>query len=123
MSEAELDRLRARYHALQNQVRALDFIATGSVIERYTVCGTESCRCHADPPLRHGPYFQYSRKLGGKTLTRRLTAEQARRYRNWIANRRALEDLIDQMDQISRQVADLLDTPSPQVKHGHTAQS
>ena len=122
MSDAELDRLRARYAALQEQVRQLGFIATGSVIERYTVCGTPTCRCHDDPPARHGPYFQYSRKLGGKTLTRRLTAEQAQRYRDWIANRRTLDGLIDEMDHISRQVADLLDTPSPQVTRANTTQ-
>ena len=116
MTDAEIDRLRARYRALQVQVRQLDFIAVGSVIERYTQCGTATCRCHADPPTRHGPYFQYSRKLNGKTLTRRLTAEQANRYRDWIANRRTLDDLIDQMDQLSRQAADLLDTQSPQLK-------
>jgi hypothetical protein len=114
MTDAEIKRLRARYHALQDQVRKLDFIAAGSVIERYTVCGTPGCRCHNDPPTRHGPYFQYSRKLDGKTLTRRLTTEQAQRYREWISNRRTLDDLIDQMDQISRQVADLLDAPSAQ---------
>lgn len=117
MTDADLDGLRARYRALQDHVRRLDFIAVGSVIERYTVCGTPSCRCRADPPARHGPYYQYSRKLHGKTLTRRLTAEQAQRYRGWIANRRTLDDLIDQMDEISRQVADLLDTAKPQVKH------
>lgn len=122
MTDTELDRLRAHYRALQHQVRQLGFIALGSVIERYTVCGTQNCRCHADPPARHGPYYQYSRKLGGKTLTRRLTAEQAQRYRDWIANRRTLDDLIDQMDEISRRVADLIDTPSPQVKPPTTAQ-
>jgi hypothetical protein len=112
MTDAEIKRLRARYRALQDQVRKLDFIAVGSVIERYTVCG--GCRCHNDPPIRHGPYFQYSRKLDGKTLTRRLNAEQAQRYREWISNRRTLDDLIDQMDQTSRQVAGLLDPPSTQ---------
>lgn len=118
---AEIERLRARYRELQDQIRQLGFIAVGSVIERYTLCGTATCRCHADPPVRHGPYFQYSRKLHGKTLTRRLTSEQAQRYRDWIANRRTLDDLLDQMDQLSRQAADLLDTTNPQVKPHTTA--
>ena len=36
VTDAEIDRLHARYRALQDQVRQLDFIAVGSVIERYT---------------------------------------------------------------------------------------
>jgi hypothetical protein len=67
-------------------------------------------RCTASPWHTHDSYFQYSRKLDGKTLTRRLTAEQAERYREWITNRRALDRVIDQMDQLSRQFADLLDS-------------
>jgi hypothetical protein len=101
---------------LQDQIRDIGFIALGSVIERFTVCGTPSCRCHAEPPAKHGPYFQYSRKLDGKTLTRRLTSAQAERYREWIVNRRALDQLVDQMDQLSRQIADLLDNPSARAK-------
>jgi hypothetical protein len=117
MADKEINRLRARYRGLQDQLRDIGFIALGSVIERYTVCGAPGCRCHAHPPAKHGPYFQYSRKLHGKTLTRRLTAEQAERYREWITNRRVLDQVIDQMDQLSRQIADLLDNnSSPHAK-------
>ncbi|MGH3991591.1 MAG: DUF6788 family protein [Pseudonocardiaceae bacterium] len=93
MTDAELAGLQARYRDLQDQIRTLGFIAPGSVIERYTVCGSPGCRCHTDPPARHGPYYQYTRKLTGKTLTRRLDPEQAQTYREWITNRRHLDEL------------------------------
>jgi len=108
VADAELTRLRHGYRALQDQIRGLGFVAPGSVIERHTVCGTPGCRCHGDPATRHGPYYQYSRKLDGKTLTRRLDAEQADLHREWIANRRRLDELTDQMDQLSRQATELL---------------
>ena len=113
MSEHELAALQAQYRALQEQVRELGFVAPGSVIERRTVCATPGCHCHAEPPVRHGPYFQYSRKLAGKTLTRRLDADQANLYREWIANRRKLDEILDQMDQASRQVAELIANKLP----------
>jgi Family of unknown function (DUF6788) len=106
--DTQLAQLNRRYQALRDQLRELGFIAPGSVIERYTTCGTESCRCHGDPSLRHGPYLQYTRKLAGKTITRRLDPEQARHYREWIANRHALEQLIAEMDHLSQQAAQLL---------------
>ncbi len=73
------------------------------------------CHCHHDPPQRRGPYWQYSRKIDGKTLTARLTADQAERYREWIENRRQLDQIIAEMDQLSQQVRDLLlaQTPKP----------
>jgi hypothetical protein len=108
VADAELTRLRRAYRGTQDQIRELGYVLPGSVIERHTVCGTPGCRCHGDPPTRHGPYFQYTRKLDGKTLTRRLTPEQADRYREWIANRRRLDELTDEMDRLSRQAAELL---------------
>ncbi|MGH3815086.1 MAG: DUF6788 family protein [Pseudonocardiaceae bacterium] len=113
MTDAELPGLHARYRDLQDQVHQLGFIAPGSVIERYTVCASPGCRCHADPPARHGPYYQYTRKLAGKTLTRRLNPAQAQAYREWIGNRRRLDDLLAEMDQLSRQAAELLITAPP----------
>jgi len=101
VTDNELARLRRRYQQLTDQIHELGFIATGSVIERYTVCTAAGCRCHADPPQRHGPYLQYTRKVAGKTVTTRLTPEQADNYREQIANRRRLDELIAAMDDMS----------------------
>ena len=117
MTKADLVRLRREYRSLQDQIRGLGYVAPGSVLERYTVCGTPACRCHADPPTRHGPYFQYTRKVDGKTLTRRLTAEQADRYREWIANRRRLDELTEQMDQIHAKPPSY-SSPNPPTRNG-----
>jgi hypothetical protein len=108
MTDPQLAALQRRYQALTEQIRDLGFIATGSVIERFTVCTASGCHCHADPPQPHGPYLQYTRKIAGKTVTTRLTAEQAEHYREQIANRRRLDELIAAMDEISTQARKLL---------------
>ena len=108
MTDADLAQLNRRYRELKDRLRELGFVAPGSVIERYTVCAAAGCRCHADPPQRHGPYFQHTRKVAGKTVTVRLTPEQAQRYREQIANRRRLDELITAMDEISTQARELL---------------
>jgi hypothetical protein len=121
MADSELARLQRRYRALTDQIRGLGFIATGSVIERYTVCAAAGCHCHADPPTRHGPYFQYTRKVAGKTITARLTPEQAQRYREQIANRRRLDELVAAMDEISTQARELLLAQLQPAKHKRTS--
>jgi hypothetical protein len=114
LADSELARLQRCYHELTDQICELGFIATGSVVERYTVCAAAGCHCHADPPTRHGPYVQYTRKVAGKTVTARLTGEQAQRYREQIANRRRLDELVTAMDQIATRARELLDTnPQP----------
>lgn len=55
----------------------------------------------------HGPYWQWTAKVHGKTVNRRLTPEQAELYQQWIDNDRHLNDLIAQMRHIATQAAEL----------------
>ena len=99
---------RALAAQLATELATVGFISQGSVVLRYTSCGKPRCRCQGDPPQRHGPYYQWSRAVAGKTVTRRLSEGEAELYRGWIANRRRLEQIITQMEQISAAAGELL---------------
>ena len=68
---AELARYERQYRALTARLAEIGFISAGSLVERTTSCGKPGCRCQADPPQRHGPYYQWSRAVAGKTISRR----------------------------------------------------
>ena len=108
---SRLERYERSYRALAaelaTELATIGFISQGSVVSRYTSCGKTGCRCQADPPQRHGPYYQWSRAVAGKTVTRRLNEAQAELYQGWIANRRRLEQLLDQMEQTSAAAGEL----------------
>lgn len=57
----------------------------GSLGQRWMKCGKERCACATDEGARHGPYFSLTRRVGGRTRSRRLTAEQARPPRPGMA--------------------------------------
>ena len=52
----------------------------------------------------YGPYYQWTWKEQGKTVTRRLTPRQAKLFQQAIANHRRLEQLLQEMRQLSRQI-------------------
>ena len=99
---------RARYAELASQVADIGFIVAGSVAHRYTRCTSPGCRCNADPPQRHGPYYQWTAKIDGKTVTRRLTLAEAVLYQEWIANDRQLRTTIANMREIAEQATALI---------------
>lgn len=99
--EKRLRECESEYARIKARIRDVGFICEGSLVERWTSCGKPNCRCTSDPPQRHGPYYQLTWKERGKTVTRRLPAEQAQLYQAWIANRRELEALLQQMREIS----------------------
>ena len=103
-----LPQLRRRHQALAARLGQVGFAVTGSLTRRYTTCGNPRCHCQADPPQLHGPYYQLTRKVADWTVTTRLTADQAARYAEWIANQRELRRLITEMEAISRQATELI---------------
>ncbi len=96
-----------RYRELAEQLAHIGLISSGSVTRRFTHCATPGCRCHADPPQPHGPYSQWTAKIDGKTVTRRLSAEEAKLYKEWIDNDRKMRRLIAQMRQVAAKAGEI----------------
>jgi hypothetical protein len=98
MSDDDLGRRR---HQLMIEISRLGPCLPGTLTERTMSCASPGCHCHADPPIRHGPYRQWTRKVAGKTVTRTLTPEQAARYRPWLDNKRRLDELVALVEQLA----------------------
>lgn len=110
MAQSTEDQLAAyehRYRELAAQLAQIGFIRSGSLALRHNRCGKTNCRCHADPPQLHGPYWQWTAKVEGKTVNRRLRPAQAELYSEWIDNDRRLRDLIAQMREVAAKATEL----------------
>jgi hypothetical protein len=69
-------------------------------------CGKKGCRCQGDPPLLHGPYYQWTCKVRGKTVTIRLSLAQAQQCDEWLRNRRRFKKIVRQMETLSLKETD-----------------
>ena len=90
-----------RYRQLQSALGAIGYFRRGTLLKRFMSCGKPGCACQASPPRLHGPYHQWTRKVDGKTVTVRLSAEQAELLAGWIATGRELDRLIAEMERLS----------------------
>ncbi len=114
---SDLDRITAAYQAAKARLAEIGFTCEGSLVCRWRTCQNPNCRCH-DPEQRHGPYWQLSWKHAGTTISRNLPAEDAALYQQWIANRRALEQILDEMRDLSHQAAEQILTSRGRLLHG-----
>lgn len=94
------------YRQLKRQIMALGWARPGSVIRRYMPCGNPTCRCMATPPELHGPYTQWSHKIGGKTRSLRLPEGQARLAKEWAQNYKKLKKLLHRMETLALRETD-----------------
>jgi hypothetical protein len=111
MSSTNDDRIRKyeeAYAELRRELAEAGFLWVGTVIHQTAICGKNTCVCRTDRSRRHGPYYVWTRKVRGKTVTRMLTEAEGQLYTEWIQNRRRLDRTIKKMMSISKHLAPLL---------------
>lgn len=89
-----MTREEQRVQAIRKKLGEIGPMLPGSISEQWNVCGTEGCRCK-DPkkPVKHGPYYQLSYTLGGRSSTMFIRKEdlaEARRRLKRYAQFKAL---------------------------------
>lgn len=62
---------------LKSKITSKEQILKGSIAKRYKQCGRLNCRCREDRKYWHGPYWIWTRKENGKTVTKTLNNNQA----------------------------------------------
>lgn len=91
-----------RFRQAQQELHHLDYFLKGTVSKRMMKCGRPQCACHRDPSQRHGPYFEWTYKVNGKTVNVKLSRQAAPIYQAAIKQNRKLKAVLARMERISR---------------------
>lgn len=87
--------MTGRRAAVFQEMAQLSPVCSGSLHEQYLTCGKPECRCHdRRKPQRHGPYYLWVRRIGGKQVNRTLRpGPELDRVREGIANYQRVQQL------------------------------
>ena len=96
--QAALDTITARLAAAAGPA------LPGTLTVRSYACGKTNCRCHGDPPRLHGPYAEWTRKIGGKTVTRRLTPAELAEYQPLFEKAKRLRVLLAELQDLTPEI-------------------
>jgi hypothetical protein len=94
----KVERMKTRYRRLAERLGRLDLVLQGTITERTIV---------RDDPKRpggkrdYGPYYQWTWKKKGKTVTVNLSKSQSKVYQNAIDNHRNLEAILNELRSLS----------------------
>jgi len=106
--ERQLARLRARLTQQAEGLAGLGFLLKGSLVQRFKRCSSPGCACHDEPARLHGPYWQWTSKVKGKTVTRMLNEEQVSRYQEWMGSAKRFDEIVQELYELSGQADRIL---------------
>ena len=90
------------FRQARQKLLQLEYFLKGTVSQRMMKCGQPSCACHQDPTQRHGPYFEWTYKLKGKTVNVKLSPQAAPLYQAATKQHRELKATLAKMERLSR---------------------
>jgi hypothetical protein len=96
-----------RHIDLAESLARIGFLWPGTVQRQMLTCGKPQCACHRDPGARHGPYYYWTSKKKGKTISRKLTRQEAEILVDWIENRRIADATLKRMMLVSKRALGL----------------
>jgi len=101
---ADLERLRRRFLELRQGLEQIEYFSKGTVLKRMMKCGKAQCACASDATKRHGPYFELTYKVNGRTVNIKLSSEATPLYRAAVQQYRKLKTLLDHLEKLSRTI-------------------
>ena len=88
-----LDAYAKRFQELKADLTQIEYFSKGTLLARMVRCGKPQCACGKDPSKRHGPYYEWTYKARGKTVTVRLAPQAAPFFRAAARQTRKLKTM------------------------------
>ena len=87
--------LQRQIETVKRDLTALGDLRPGSLSTQYNVCGSPGCKCKADPPIKHGPYYQVSYTRKGKSSSKFVKKEDLPTVRKQLKNYERMKLLME----------------------------
>ena len=118
--------IQRRIEQIKTELAQLGPLRPGHLSQQYNVCGTPGCRCKADPPRKHGPYYQLSYTWQSRSHSEFVRLENLAAIRQQLANYERLRALVDEWiglglnaAQLQRHSDSASSKPSPKTRISH----
>jgi len=111
--ELIISQARERIAHIRAILNGMDYLCSGTLLERMKMCGKPGCRCAQDPEARHGPYYEWGHMKAGKLVHRTVSPKQATILRLAIANYRKAKKLMQAWEDLTERLMDAEATREP----------
>jgi hypothetical protein len=92
-AEAAIER---RITQIKHELAQLGPLRPGHLSQQYNVCGNPGCRCKAQPPEKHGPYYQISYTWQKKSSSQFVRRDNLAAVQQQLRNYERLRALVDE---------------------------
>jgi hypothetical protein len=105
--KANEQKILNKIESVKKQLNEITEMRLGSLSQQFNVCGNPTCRCKANPPQKHGPYYQVSFTRKGKSSSRFVKQSDLQLVQRQIDDYKRFRELIDEWIDLGVELADI----------------
>ena len=84
--------------SIKNEILNIGDFHPGKITQQYTVCNKNNCACKRKKnPKKHGPYYQLSYSVKGKSSTRFIKVEDLEKVQQYIDEYHRIKQLVNDL--------------------------
>lgn len=102
--DAQISKWLKEFQKIKKEILNIGPVRKGSLFERWHTCLTPNCKCKKIPPQKHGPYFAWTSKKNGKTLTFLVPPELVPEAKAYLKNADLLKNKINYLYDLSEEI-------------------
>ena len=99
--------IQRQIESVKRKLAALRDLRPGTLSTQYNVCGSPGCQCKAQPPKKHGPYYQVSFTRKGKSSSKFIRKEDLASIKRQIRNYQQMKELVDRWVDLATELSNL----------------
>lgn len=102
----KLQQIEKKIELVKGELMSLGEMHPGSLSQQFNVCGVANCKCK-DPknPQKHGPYYQLSFTIRGKSSTRFIRQENLKTVKKHVENYQRFKELTKEWKELAAEQA------------------
>lgn len=100
-------RILLQIENVKRKLAALGDLRPGTLSTQYNVCGSPGCQCKAQPPKKHGPYYQVSFTRKGKSSSKFVRKEDLKAIRQQLKNYQQMKELVDRWIDLATELSNI----------------
>lgn len=99
--------LEKEIEKVKGELMALASFRPGALSKQMNVCGKPGCACKADPPKKHGPYYQLSFSRKGKSSSRFIRRGEVKLVKQQTKDYARFKALMDRWLDLATRISEL----------------
>ena len=101
---ALIEKWLKEFNQIKNELLEIKPFRNGTILKQWQTCNKIDCKCRENKNFRHWPYYSWTKKVKGKTVTVIVPETLIEDAKSYVDNAKLLKEITSRMSALSDKI-------------------